>query len=68
MIGKVITAMVGGKLAENSPKLSGTTGAALGFALPMVLRRLSLPAILAIGAGVYAYKKFTEKKPASSTS
>ena len=67
MIGKVITAMVGSKLAEKTPKLSGPAGAALGFAVPIVLRRLSLPAMIALGAGGYAYKKFTEKNGKSTT-
>ena len=64
MIGKIIGGFAGAKLAERTSKLGGTSGALLGAATVAVARRLSLPAIIAIGAGGYAYKKYTEKQSA----
>lgn len=57
MIGKVITAFLGKQAADRSRALGGTTGAALGFIAPMVLRRISLPAMAAMAAGGYVMKK-----------
>ena len=61
MIGKIITAAIGAGAAKETSKIDGTTGAALGFIAPMVLRRLSLPAMIAIGVGGYAWKKLADK-------
>lgn len=61
MIGKIITAAIGNKIAKNTRGIEGSTGAALGFIAPMVLRRLSMPAMLALAAGGYAAKKLGEK-------
>ena len=62
MIGKIIGAAIGKKAADHMRGVSGTTGALLGAAAPMVLRRLSLPAMLAIAAGGYAYKRYNDKR------
>jgi hypothetical protein len=62
MIGKLIGAIVGAKAADHMRGVSGTTGAVLGAAAPIVLRRLSLPAMLAIAAGGYAYKRYQDKQ------
>lgn len=67
MIGKIIGAVVGGKIAENTRGIGGTTGALLGAAAPVVLRRLSIPAMLVIGAGGYFAKKHFDKKDASGS-
>lgn len=64
MIGKIIGAIAGKQAAKHSSKLGGTTGAALGFIAPMVLRRLSFPAMAAMAVGGYAMKKLTDKGPA----
>ena len=62
MIGKVITAFIGGKLAQNTKGIDGTTGAIIGAAVPMVLRRISLPGMLALGAAGYVAKKVFDGK------
>ena len=62
MIGKIIGAALGKKAADHMRGVSGTTGALLGAAAPVLLRRLSLPAMLAIAAGGYAYKRYNDKQ------
>ena len=62
MIGKIIGAVAGKKAADHIRGVSGPTGAILGAAAPMLLRRLSLPAMLAIAAGGYAYKRYQDKQ------
>jgi hypothetical protein len=61
MIGKIIGAVVGGQMAKHSRNLGGPAGAAIGFIAPALLRRASLPGMLALAAGGYAAKKFAEK-------
>ena len=60
MLGKMIGAswVASGQHAKG---IGGPTGAALGFIAPMVLRRLSFPAMIALGVGGYAAKKFFDK-------
>ena len=68
MIGKVLGAFVGGKLAQRARGIEGPTGAALGVLAPALLRRLNWPAMLAIGAGGFLAKTLANgaaKKPAS---
>ncbi|SMQ62716.1 hypothetical protein SAMN06297468_0743 [Altererythrobacter xiamenensis] len=65
MIGKIIGASLGAKAAQNTKNIGGPMGAAIGAAAPFILRRLSIPAMLAIAAGGYAYKKYSDKKDAS---
>ncbi len=71
MFGKIIGGLVGGKLAQQSKSMGGTTGAMIGAAIPMVLSRMSLPAMIAMGVGGYAVKKYldkdAEKKAAGAT-
>lgn len=62
MLKKIIGGVVGAKLAKRSPKISGTTGAALGAAVPLVLARASLPAMVALGVGGYFAKRWYDKK------
>ena len=57
MIGKVIGAYLGGKAAKQTSALGGPAGAALGVIAPMILRRISLPAMVAMAAGGYVMKK-----------
>ena len=52
MIGKVIGAYVGDKIAkQTSVGIGGAGGAALGVIAATALRRMSLPAMIALGAG-----------------
>ena len=64
MIGKIIGAYAGDKLAKKVDGfgIGGAGGAALGVVAATVLRRMSLPAMLALGAGGYVAKKVFEKK------
>jgi hypothetical protein len=64
MIGKIIGAIAGSKMAEHTRGLGGPTGAALGVGAAAIARRLSLPALVAITAGGYLAKKYSEKKEA----
>lgn len=66
MIGKLIGAAIGGQVAKNARGISGPAGAAIGFIAPALLRRVSLPAMLALAAGSYAAKRFAEKNGGAS--
>ena len=67
MIGKIIGAYAGDKLAKQTSALGGASGAALGVVAASVLRRMSLPAMLAIGAGGFLAKKAMERDERKST-
>ena len=75
MLGKLIGAVVGGKMAEQTKDLSGPAGAAIGAAVPFIISRMSIPAMIAMGVGGYAVKKYMDRKdpakpetPATTTS
>lgn len=68
MIGKIIGAFVGDRLASKTSSIGGASGAALGVVATSVLSRLSLPAMLVLGAGGYAAKRFLDKKDGETTS
>ncbi len=61
MIGKVIGAFVGDRIAKQTKGVGGATGAALGVVATSLLRRMSLPAMIALGAGGYVAKKMMDK-------
>ena len=65
MIGKVIGAFVGDKVAKQTSSVGGASGAALGVIATTVLSRLSLPAMVALGVGGYVAKKVFDKKQAA---
>jgi len=62
MIGKIIGAFVGDKLAKQTGAMGGAGGAALGVVASTVLRRMSLPAMIALGVGGYVAKKALDGK------
>lgn len=64
MIGKVIGAFVGDRIARQVGGLGGASGAALGVIAATALRRMSLPAMIALGAGGYLAKKYIGRKEA----
>lgn len=64
MIGKVIGAFVGDKIAKKAGGVGGASGAALGVIAATALRRMSLPAMIALGAGGYLAKKYMDRKEA----
>ena len=61
MIGKILGAFLGGKVAQQTRGIEGPTGAALGVLAPVVLRRLSFPAMLALGIGGYLAKRLARQ-------
>lgn len=61
MIGRLIGAAIGSQAAKQTSAIGGTAGAAMGFLVPTVLRRMSIPAMLALAGGAYAFKKFSDK-------
>ena len=69
MIGKIIGAYAGDKLAKRVDGLGigGAGGAALGVVAAGVLRRMSLPAMIALGAGGYVAKKVFERHEAKKS-
>jgi hypothetical protein len=65
MIGKVIGAMVGERLARRVGGLSETNGALLGAGAAMVLRRMGPVGLAAAAIGGYALKKHFERREAA---
>lgn len=66
MIGKVLGAFLGGKVAQHTRGIEGPTGAALGVLAPVILRRLSWPVIAALGVGGYLTKRMADRGPERS--
>ncbi|MBX7483828.1 hypothetical protein [Qipengyuania qiaonensis] len=64
MIGKIIGAFVGDRIAKQTSGVGGATGAAVGVVAATVLRRMSLPAMLALGAGGYLAKRYFDRQSA----
>lgn len=62
MLGKIVGAALGGKIAKQTNSVGGTTGAMIGAAVPFVISRMSLPAMIALGVGGYVAKKVFDKK------
>ena len=66
MIGKVVGAFLGSKVAQHVRGIEGPTGAALGVLAPALLRRLSWPAMVALGVGGYLAKKLIDDAPSAA--
>ncbi len=65
MIGKLIGAAAGAQAAKHSASIGGTGGALLGaMAVPLV-RRFSIPALVAVGVGGYLAKRAYDRKQAN---
>ena len=62
MLGKLLGAAVGAKVAEHSTKVGGVSGALLGAGSVALIRRMSFPALIAVAAAGYAYTRLAEKK------
>lgn len=67
MIGKILGAVAGSKVAKRSRNLGDTKGALVGAAAVPLVKRMSIPALLAIGAGGYAYKKWSARREAEQS-
>ncbi len=64
MLKRIVGAAIGARLAKGSPALGGATGAALATAVPFIISRASLPAMLMIGAGGYLFKRYFDQQAA----
>lgn len=62
MIRKLIGGAIGAKLAKGHPAMGGATGVALATAVPFVISRVSLPAMVALGVGGYVVKRYMDKR------
>jgi hypothetical protein len=61
MIGKIIGAAAGAQASKYTRSLGGTSGAVLGAVAVPVVRRLRIPALLALAGGGYLAKKLIDK-------
>jgi hypothetical protein len=66
MLGKILGAIAGKTAAEHTSALGGTGGAILGAAGATLLKRASLPTLLAVTVGGYALKKWKNKRDAET--
>lgn len=64
MIGKIIGAIAGKRLADNVSGVGGTSGAILGIGAATLARRLGPVGLIAATAGGYALKRYLEKREA----
>lgn len=62
MIRRLIGGAIGAQMAKRHPALGGVAGAALATAVPFVAKRVSLPAMVALGVGGYVAKRFMDKR------
>ncbi len=67
MFGKLIGAAAGAEASKFTRAFDGPAGAVMGaLAVPLV-RRLSLPALVVLGAGGYFAKRYFDKREAESS-
>lgn len=64
MIGKIVSAMVGKKIAERTPGMSEGGGALLGVAAATVLRRMGPVGFVAAAAGGWLATRYMAKRQA----
>ncbi len=62
MIRKLIGAAIGARVAKGHPALGGATGVALATAVPFVMSRMSLPAMVVLGVGGFVAKRYLDKQ------
>lgn len=67
MLDKIIGAKLGSTIAKKVTGTNSTTGAMIGAAVPFVISRVSLPAMIVIGAGGYVAKRMYDKRKASKS-
>ena len=67
MIGKLVGAYFGSKAAQHSREVGGPAGAVLGVLATSVLARMSLPAMIVLGAAGYGAKKLIDKNEATKS-
>jgi len=62
MFGKIFGAIAGKRVADQTASVGGPTGAVVGAVTGSALRRASIPALIAITAGGYAFKRYKDKR------
>jgi hypothetical protein len=62
MIRRMIGAAIGARVAKTHPALGGAAGAMLASAVPFVISRVSLPAMVVLGVGGYVAKRYMDAK------
>jgi|GEM_PF-2082968 len=67
MLNKIIGAKIGSTIAKKFTGSNSTTGAMIGAAVPFVISRVSLPAMIVMGAGGYVAKRMYDKRKASKS-
>ena len=67
MIGKIIAAIAGKKMAENVSGIGGAGGAILGVGAASLARRLGPLGLIAATAGGFAVKHLVDKRKARGT-
>jgi hypothetical protein len=65
MLGKILGGLAGAQAAKHTDKVGGATGALLGAAAGSVIRRASIPGLIAFTVGGYALKKWKDKRDAA---
>ncbi len=62
MLGKILGAILGKKAAAHTSAIGGTGGALLGAAGATMLKRASVPTLVAVTVGGFAFKKWKERR------
>ena len=61
MLGKILGGVLGARAAEHT-KMGGAGGAILGAVTGSVIRRASIPGLIALTVGGYALKKWNDNR------
>lgn len=62
MLGKILGAAAGAEASKFTTAFGGTTGAVMGALAAPLVRRLSIPALVVLGAGGYLAKRYYDKR------
>jgi hypothetical protein len=66
MLGKILGAAAGAEASKFTTAFGGTTGAVMGALAAPLVRRLSIPALVVLGAGGYFAKRYYDKRHADN--
>ena len=66
MLGKIIGAVAGAKVADHVRGVNGPGGALLGAGAAALARRLGPLGLAAVVAGGYAFKRYSDKRARTS--
>jgi len=66
MLGKILGGILGARAAEQSGRMGGASGAVLGAVAGSVIRRASIPGLIALTVGGYALKKWKNRRDAEA--